>query len=196
MAERTWRAEILTWPNLITLVRLACIPVFVWLLFGRENRAAAAWLLAALGSTDWVDGWLARRFDQVSDVGKVLDPTVDRLLFLVAVPALLLDGSVPLALAVLVLAREALVAVVALMLGAMGARRIDVTRQGKLGTFLLMFAFPMFLGGESTLSYAPLLAVVAWVFAVPGVAFSLVAAAQYVPSARAALASGRAARAG
>lgn len=196
MGRHRWRAEIATWPNLVTLVRLACIPIFVWLLFGRDNRAAAAWMLAALGSTDWVDGWLARRFDQVSEVGKILDPTVDRLLFLVAVPALLLDGSVPLALAVLVLAREAVVAVVALVLGAMGARRIDVTREGKLGTFLLMFAFPMFLGAESTLSYAPLLEVLAWLFAVPGAAFSVLAAAQYLPRARSALVQGRAARAG
>jgi cardiolipin synthase len=168
----------------------------VWLLFARDNRAAAAWLLAVLGATDWVDGWLARRFDQVSEVGKVLDPTVDRLLFLVAVPALLIDGSIPVVVAVLALAREALVAVVALVLGALGARRIDVSREGKTGTFLLMFAFPMFLGAESTLSYAPLLGVLAWVFAIPGLVYSWVAAAQYLPRARAALAEGRAARTG
>lgn len=196
MARRDWRREILTWPNLVTLVRLLCIPLFVWLLFARENRAAAAWLLAALGSTDWVDGWLARRFDQVSEVGKVLDPTVDRLLFLVAVPSLLIDGSVPWVVAALVLAREALVAVVAVVLGALGARRIDVTREGKTGTFLLMFAFPMFLGAESTLSYAPLLGVLAWVFAIPGLVYSFVAAGQYLPKARLALAAGRAARTG
>ncbi len=56
-------SEILTWPNLFTLARLLSIPVFLWLLFIREHRAAAAWLLGALGSTDWVDGWLARRLD-------------------------------------------------------------------------------------------------------------------------------------
>ena len=196
MAARNWRRDILTWPNLITTIRLLCIPVFVWLLFGRDNRAAAAWLLAALGSTDWVDGWMARRFGQVSELGKLLDPTVDRLLFLVAVPSLIIDGSIPLGIAVLAVVREAVVAVAALVLGAMGARRIDVTREGKTGTFLLMFAFPMFLGGESTLSYAPLLAVLAWVFAVPGLVFSWLAAAQYVPRARRALAEGRAARTG
>jgi cardiolipin synthase (CMP-forming) len=192
--RRDWRREILTWPNLVTTLRLLCIPLFVWLLFARENRAAAAWLLAALGSTDWVDGWLARRFDQVSELGKLLDPTVDRLLFLVAVPSLMIDGSVPIAIGVLVLAREALVAAVAVVLGAMGARRIDVTREGKTGTFLLMFAFPMFLGSESTLSYAPLLGVLAWVFVIPGLAYSWLAAAQYLPKARLALAEGRAAR--
>jgi cardiolipin synthase (CMP-forming) len=196
VANRGWRREILTWPNVITIVRLVCIPVFVWLLFAREHRAAAAWLLAVLGATDWVDGWLARRFDQVSELGKVLDPTVDRLLFLVAVPALLIDGSVPLALAVVVLVREALVALVAVVLGVMGAHRIDVSREGKTGTFLLMFAFPMFLGAESTLSYAPLLGWLAWAFAIPGLVFSVVAAGQYLPRARLALAEGRAAKAG
>ena len=66
----------------------------------------------------------------------------------------------------------------------------------KSRSFLLLFAFPMFLGSESTLSYAPLLGVLAWVFALPGLAYSLVAAAQYVPRARLALAEGRAARTG
>jgi cardiolipin synthase (CMP-forming) len=196
VAQRNWRADILTWPNLITLGRLACIPVFLWLLFARDNRAAAAWLLAALGSTDWVDGWVARRFDQVSELGKILDPTVDRLLFLVAVPALVIDGSIPLVVAGLAVVREGLVAIVAVTLAALGARRIDVTKEGKTGTFLLMFAFPLFLGSESTLSYAPLLGWLAWLFAVPGLVYSYVAAAQYVPQARAALAEGRSARTG
>ena len=61
--------------------------MFLWLLFGRDNRAAAAWLLAALGATDWVDGYIARHFDQVSELGKVLDPVADRLLFFVGVGA-------------------------------------------------------------------------------------------------------------
>ncbi len=178
-------SEILTWPNLVTLIRLACIPVFVWLLFGRENRAAAAWLLAVLGSTDWVDGWLARKLDQSTDFGAMFDPIVDRLLFFVAIPSLMVDGSVPMAFAVAVLAREALVAVFALILATSGAERLVVTWEGKTGTFLLMFAFPMFLGAASTLSYAPVLAVLAWLFAIPGLAYSWYAAlAQYLPVVR------------
>ncbi len=59
--------RLLTAPNLITLVRLLCIPVFIWLLYGRANYLAAAVLLAALGATDWVDGFVARRFGQVSN---------------------------------------------------------------------------------------------------------------------------------
>jgi cardiolipin synthase len=194
VGSQHWRRQVLSWPNLVTVVRLLCIPVFLWLLFAVENRAAAAWLLAALGATDWVDGWLARRFDMVTELGKILDPTVDRVLFLVTVPALVIDGSVPLVVAALVLVREAVVGLAALALGAMGARRIDVTREGKTGTLLLMFAFPLFLGAESTLGYAPVLGWLAWVFALPGLAYSYSAAAQYVPRARAALAEGRAAR--
>ena len=54
--------RIVTLPNVVSLARLCCIPLFLYLLFGRDNRAAAAWLLGALGMTDWVDGYLARHF--------------------------------------------------------------------------------------------------------------------------------------
>ena len=76
-------------PNLFTLLRLLCLPMFLYLLFGRDNQAAAAWMLGALGATDWVDGYLARRLGQVSEFGKVFDPTVDRLLFIVAIVAII-----------------------------------------------------------------------------------------------------------
>lgn len=176
------RSQLLTWPNLFTLLRLCSIPLFVWLLFGRENRAAAAWLLAVLGSTDWVDGWLARKLDQSTEFGAMFDPVVDRLLFFVAIPSMIIDGSVPVVIAVLVLAREAVVSVFALILSVRGAERLEVTWEGKTGTFLLLFAFPMFLGGESTLSYAGFLAVMAWLFAIPGLAYSWYSALrQYLP---------------
>lgn len=181
-----------TVPNLFTFARLLCIPLFVWLLFGRENRAAAAWLLAILGSTDWVDGWFARKFDQATELGALFDPTVDRLLFLVAVPAILIDGSIPLLVAVLVIVREGLVAVAALVLAGLGVARFPVTWEGKTGTFLLMFAFPMFLGAASTLSYAPVLGWLAWLFAIPGLGYSWYSAIfQYVPAARTGLAARR-----
>ena len=92
-AERADRR--LTIPNVISVVRLCCLPLFLCLLFGRDNRAAAAWLLAALGATDLIDGYIARRFDQVSDLGKILDPVADRLLFFVGVGGIMVDGSVP-----------------------------------------------------------------------------------------------------
>ena len=87
-SSRTGWDGVWTLPNLITLTRLGCIPWFLWLLFDAENRTDAALLLGALGATDWVDGWIARRFDQVSEVGKLLDPTADRLLLVVALVAM------------------------------------------------------------------------------------------------------------
>jgi len=184
--------DVLTLPNLITLARLACLPVFLWLLFGRENRAAAAALLALLGITDWVDGYLARRLGQVSELGKILDPVADRLLFLVGAGGILIDGSVPVWFAVIVLVRETLVGGATVVLAALGARRIDVTWFGKAGTFGLMIAFPLFLASHSTLSWADAAGVLAWVAGIPGLVFSLYAAALYVPIARRALSEGRA----
>ena len=187
--------RVLTVPNVITFVRLAALPVFVWLLFGRDNRAAAAGVLAALGATDWVDGYIARHFNQVSTLGKVLDPVADRLLFFVGGGAILADGSVPAWFAIVVLAREAIVAAGTLLVAALGAARIDVTWWGKAGTFGLMFAFPLFLASESTVGWRDTAEVLAWVAGIPGLAFSLYAAVLYVPLAVRALAEGRTARA-
>ena len=183
--------RIFTIPNLLSLVRLACVPLFLWLLFGRDDRYAAALLLAALGATDWVDGYVARHFDQVSSLGKVLDPTADRILLLVGIGAILVDGSVPAWVAIAALAREALVAVAALVLASLGATRIDVQWVGKAGTFALMVAFPLFLASKSTLGWRDTADVLAWVFAVPGLVLSYIAAAAYVPLARSALAERR-----
>lgn len=182
--------RVLTVPNVISLGRLLCVPVFLWLLFGRENRVAAAVLLAVLGATDWVDGYIARRYDQVSTVGKVLDPTADRLLLVVGIVAVLIDGSVPALLAWLAVVREAAVALLFLALAALGARRIDVTWAGKCATFLLMAAFPLFLLGEGKGAAAA----IAWPLAVAGVGFSWYSAAAYVPPGLAALREGRRAR--
>ncbi|HEV2810458.1 MAG TPA: CDP-alcohol phosphatidyltransferase family protein [Acidimicrobiales bacterium] len=180
--------RILTAPNVITLIRLALIPVFLWLLFGRENRAAAAALLGALAATDCLDGFVARRYHQVTTLGKVLDPVADRLLLAVAVVSILIDGSVPTVVAVLAMVRETLVAVGAVALAAMGTRRIDVTLVGKAGTFCLLASFPLFLASESTLSWAEVAAVAAWAFVVPGLVLGYVSLAGYVPLARRALA--------
>ncbi|HEV3400569.1 MAG TPA: CDP-alcohol phosphatidyltransferase family protein, partial [Acidimicrobiales bacterium] len=175
--------------------RLLCVPLFLWLLFGRDNRAGAAWLLAALGATDWVDGYIARRFDQVSTVGKVLDPVADRVLLLVGIVAILVDGSAPIWLGVAVLARELLVSAGVLALTAMGARRVDVSLAGKTGTFALMMAFPLFLVANApNNSWEGPLRAVAWGCAVVGLAFSYWSAFAYIPLGRAALREGRGGR--
>jgi cardiolipin synthase len=185
---------ILTVPNLVTVVRLACVPLFCWLLFGRKDRTAAAWLLAVLGSTDWIDGYLARRLHQVSELGKVLDPTADRILLGTVVVSLLIDGSVPAIVGWGVLVREVLVSAAVLVLAAAGAKRIDVQWAGKAGTLSLMVAFPLFMMSEPGPWGRPA-EIIAWGFAVPGLALSWYAAATYVPLARRALRDGRAGRA-
>jgi cardiolipin synthase len=184
-------SRILTVPNLITVVRLACLPIFVWLLLVEQNRAAASVLLGAIGATDWVDGFVARRFNQTSTLGKILDPVADRLLFFTALIAILIDGCAPAWVCWAVLARELTISLATLVLAALGARRIDVTRAGKTGTFLLMFAFPAFVAGASTFWWAPLATDLAWVFLVPGLLCSYWAALMYVPIGRRALQEGR-----
>jgi cardiolipin synthase (CMP-forming) len=178
-----------TIPNAFTLARLLCLPVFLYVLFGLENRAAAAWMLGALGATDWVDGYLARRLGQVSEFGKVFDPTVDRLLFLVATTAIIVDGSIPLWFALAVLAREVLVGLmmaVATLVYKMP--RIDVTYWGKLATFLLMFAVPGFLMGNSEMPGAAWFEALAWILGIPGLILSYWTAIAYIPQVRRALA--------
>jgi len=173
--------RILTVPNLISVLRLLCIPLFVWVLFGAENRSAAAILLAVLGATDWVDGWIARRFNQTSELGKILDPTADRLLLIVSIPSLIIDGSIPLWFALLALIRELLVGGATVSLALIGARRIDVLWWGKTGTFAMLFAVPSFLAGESTISISDFFAVFAYISGIPGLLISWFAAFMYIP---------------
>ncbi len=191
-------SRIVTVPNAITVARLACAPLLLWLLLGPDERWVAVALLGTLGATDWVDGWIARRYHQGSDLGKVLDPVADRVLLIAAGFGLLLEGSVPVAVAAAVLVREALVAVAVLALAALGAARIDVQWTGKAGTLAFMFALPGFLiaaamsPGEGRDAVYGL----SWVFTAGGLLFGYQALAAYVPLARAALREGRAGRTG
>lgn len=190
--SRVW-----TIPNLISVARLACAPLVWWLLFGADAPWPAAILLGVLGASDWVDGWIARRFDQGSELGKILDPAADRVLLLTGVIALLVDGSIPVWYGVLIVAREIAIAVVTLSLAMAGARRIDVLWAGKAGTLAAMFSLPAFLGAAiSDGWFHDLSLLVAWVFAIPALGLSYYAAAKYVPEARRALREGREARPG
>src|SRR6476660_551533 len=101
----------LTIPNAFTLLRLCCIPLFLYLLFPRDNQIAAAWLLGGLGATDWVDGYVARHFNQVSELGKILDPTADRLLFIVGIGGILVKGLPPTWVFILIVVREVVLGV-------------------------------------------------------------------------------------
>ncbi|MBU3717090.1 MAG: CDP-alcohol phosphatidyltransferase family protein [Actinobacteria bacterium] len=183
-AGSVW-SGVATWPNLITLLRLCCLPIFLWLLFGRDDRQAAAWLLGALGATDWVDGWVARRFDQVSEFGKMFDPTADRLLFVVALVAIMIDGSAPWWFCLAVLVREVVFGgVVAVLTLFFDMERFDVTYLGKWATFILMFTFPGFVMGESDIVIDEFFTVASWIIGPIGLALSYYTALAYVPTIR------------
>ncbi len=191
------RSKVWTIPNFISFARLLCVPVFLWMLWEpHPARRGAAFLLAALGCTDWVDGYIARRFDQGSELGKILDPTADRVLLVAAAIALLTEG-LPVGVDIIlwiVLAREVLVAVGTVALGLAGARRIDVVWAGKAGTLALMMALPMFLIADAARSVRTVFDILGWGFAIGGIVLGYFAAAKYVPAARAALREGRSAR--
>jgi cardiolipin synthase (CMP-forming) len=191
---RTGDDRILTIPNAISLVRLFLIPVFVWLLLGRNDRRSAVYLLTALGGTDWIDGWIARRFDQGSTLGKVLDPVADRLLLAAGIGAILIDGSVPRWLGIVVVVREVLISVAVVAIAALGARRIDVQWAGKAQTMGWMMVFPLFLASHCGFSWSPWADDVAWLLTIPTIGFMIWATVAYVPIARRALAEGRAGR--
>jgi cardiolipin synthase (CMP-forming) len=188
-----------TIPNLISILRLACVPVFLWLLWGKDEPIAAAGLLAVLGATDWVDGYIARHFDQGSELGKILDPTADRVMLVAAAVALLV-ADLPVAVDIviwLVLFREVIVAAATIALAIAGARRIDVVWAGKAGTLAVMFALPLFLWADAIDPgfWRAFVWFAGWCFAISGLALGYYAAAKYVPAARAALREGRATRA-
>ncbi len=195
-SERGWA----TWPNAVTAVRLFAIPVYLYLVLATNHRAIAAWLLGVLGASDWVDGYLARRLHQVSALGKVLDPTADRILVVSGLVSVAVVGAVPWWFAGVTLAREVIVSGVTLVIAARGARRIDVLWWGKVSTFALMTTFPLFLLCSNPHHVA--LAgwqrdgrVAGYVVGGVGLALAWVVAAGYVGPARRALAEGRAARA-
>lgn len=188
--------RILTVPNAVTTLRLACIPVFVWLLFGAHDQGPAAIVLAGLGATDWVDGTVARRFGQVSTVGKILDPVADRILVATAVICIVVDGAVPIWFAVATVAREAVVSSAVLILASLGAERIDVLWIGKAGTFAIMAAYPAFLLAHGTTGWQHDLSVAAWIVGIAGLILAWSAAVSYLPVARRALARGRRSDAG
>ena len=171
--DRLWTA-----PNAITAIRLAGLPVFVVLVVRSERYLAAFGVLALVAATDWVDGYVARRFDQVSRIGKVIDPLVDRVLLATATITLVVAGLLPWPLLVAILARDVAVLTVSLVWFA-GVPPIAVSRAGKLATALLMLGVPCFLLSGVDWAAADTIRAVAWVSTVTGIIVYYVAAARY-----------------
>lgn len=133
-----------TIPNLISLIRLAGIGVFWWLLFGRDDPVAAGVLILVIGWTDWLDGALARKLNQVSEIGKFLDPLADRLAIAAALLGGMIADVIPLTLGVALIVREAAVGLGALVLGLRLKEKLEVRYLGKVATFILYGAIPSF----------------------------------------------------
>lgn len=176
---------ILTIPNAISAARIAAVPVFLWLLLGRDDPTAAGWLLVGIGSTDWVDGFLARRLDQVSELGKVLDPVADRLAIVAALVGGWIARVLPWPVALLLLIREAIVASGAAYLAWKSGARLEVRWAGKAATWAVYGAVASFyLHAGTDLAFWEW---VAWIYAVPGLVLYYAVAVQYFWDAREAL---------
>lgn len=170
---------ILTVPNVITFARLALIPVFLWLALGADNMGAAFVVGFVLGSTDWVDGKVARRFNQVSKLGAAIDPFFDRLAVAAAATVIIAKDLAPLWAVIVVLARDGLLLAMLPFLGARGIERPPVSSIGKAGSFGTMFALGFFIGAAITDPPMTWLRVIAWLCYVPGVTLSYMAAVDY-----------------
>lgn len=188
MTEAAANDRILTIPNLISFVRLLAIPLFWWVLLVRDDVALAAWIVFIVGWTDWVDGYLARRLNQVSELGRILDPVADRLLIASALVGGLIAGVLPPWFGWGLIGREALVGIVAVGLAARGGGAIEVRWLGKAATFSLYGAIPAFyLAAAGVLE--ELMLPVAWGLGVVGLVLYWYTAILYIGDSRAKLAA-------
>ncbi len=160
--------RVLTLPNIISIVRLAGVPLFLWLVLGPEADGWALAVLMASGFTDWLDGYVARKLDQASKLGQVLDPVADRLYILAVVVGLAWRDIIPWWLAVLLPARDLLLWVLVPFLRTRGYHALPVHFLGKAATFNLLYAFPLLLLGDGETVLASLARVFGWAFAIWG----------------------------
>lgn len=182
-------AAILTVPNLISSIRILLIPVFTYLIVHRPTTLKGVALFAFVVATDWVDGVVARRTGQVSDLGKVLDPVADRLSIAAGLAALVIRGAFPLWAALLILVRDAAILIAGASLLAARRIRLDVRFVGKTATFCLMIAIPSISWAD--LGYPPAAAflVIGWVCFGVGIVEYYIATGVYVVDIRRALAA-------
>lgn len=160
--DRIW-----TIPNVISFCRLALVPVFFWLLVTRQDGAALAVLIAATAS-DFVDGFIARRFNQVTRLGTLLDPASDRLFIAASVIGLTVREMIPVPLLVAVLARDAVLLAIVVVRGIRVRDFPRVNLLGKTATFVLFVAFPVVVLSHVIPSAAIALAVIGWVLGASG----------------------------
>jgi len=184
-------SRIATVPNLLSLIRILAIPVFVALLLHRATEEAGLVLLGATLATDWVDGYIARRTRQVSNLGKLLDPLADRLAIAAGLIALVVRHAFPLWAALLILVRDGVVLLAVAILAAGPKIRIDVRWIGKAATFGLMTAVPWIAWGNFGLWLHGPVRVAGWIVFWPAIALYYGAAIAYAFDVRSALATVR-----
>lgn len=162
-------SRVLTIPNALSAVRLAGVPLFLWLVLGPEADGWALAVLVVSGITDFADGWLARKLDQQSVVGQILDPVADRLYILAVVVGLMLRDIIPWWLALSLPLRDLLLWGLVPLLRTRGYSALPVHFLGKAATFNLLYAFPLLLLGDGEGVVALLAQVVGWAWALWGV---------------------------
>jgi cardiolipin synthase len=182
-------SRVATVPNLLSALRILFIPAFVVLLLKEDTRLAGFLLLGLVVSTDWVDGYLARRTGQVSELGKILDPVADRLALAAALVTFVVLDAVPLWAALLVVVRDAIVLAVGAILALTGGPRIDVSPMGKYATFTLMWGIPLVAWGNLGIFPADAFRVIGWTWFAVGIVEYYVATAGYGIALRRALSS-------
>jgi len=185
--------RIWTIPNIISFARLAGVPVFLWLVLGPRSQTADWWavgILIASGLSDWLDGKIARAFNQESRLGQLLDPAADRLYIVATVIALAIRGIIPWWLVIVLGAREVLLAIMLAVLRRHGWGALQVSFVGKAATLALLYAFPLLFLGSHPTSYAELTRVAGWAFVIWGSALYWCAGLLYLVQARRLLAAG------
>jgi cardiolipin synthase (CMP-forming) len=178
--------RVLTVPNALSAIRILLIPAFVALLASEGTRLAGFLLLGAVVSTDWVDGVVARRTGQVTELGKLLDPLADRLAMAAALVTFVVLDLFPLWAALVVLIRDAVVLAVAVWLWLTGGPRIDVRPIGKYATFTLMWGAPAVAWSNAGLPFEDFVAVFGWLWFAVGALEYYAAALAYARDLRSA----------
>ncbi len=160
--------QVLTIPNIISIIRLAGVPLFLWLILVPEADGWALLVLMLSGISDYADGYLARRLNQTSQLGAILDPVADRLYILSTVVGLAVRDIIPWWLAILLPARDLFLWGLVPFLRTRGYSALPVHFLGKAATANLLYAFPLLLLGDGTGLLAMLAKVFGWAFAIWG----------------------------
>jgi cardiolipin synthase (CMP-forming) len=171
--------RVLTVPNAISVARLAGVPVFLWLVLGPQADWWAIALLIVAGISDWLDGKLARAWNQQSRLGQVLDPAADRLYIAATLIGLAIRGIIPWWLVALLAARELVVGAALLVLRRHSYGALQVSLVGKTATLCLLYAFPLLFIGAHDDPVATVARVTGWAFAIWGSALYWWSAALY-----------------